>query len=187
MAAYYTYLISSLPMLHFGNRPPLTFKEFLTECTGLIPDEETDLLKKISKGDEALYETGQPTLKKWFSFEVSLRNELARIRSSRKHEPASKYLRKDGFTDSFVAHLAISAYRNPSILGSEEALDEARWRVLDGLTVGHYFDLDFLIIYSLKLLILNRWERIHAAEKAHLLEDRLYKIEATGQKSRDAS
>jgi hypothetical protein len=50
-------------------------------------------------------------------------------------------------------------------------LDEARWRMLEELCVGHYFDLDFLIIYALKLLILERWQRIRTADGGRLLEE----------------
>ena len=42
---------------------------------------------------------------------------------------------------------------------------------MDELATGHYFDLDFLISYALKLLILERWERINSADKPRLLEE----------------
>jgi len=34
------------------------------------------------------------------------------------------------------------------------------------LSMGHYFDLNFLIIYALKLGILERWARVDSADPA---------------------
>jgi len=41
------------------------------------------------------------------------------------------------------------------------------------LSTGHYFDLDLLITYAYKLLILQRWENIREADKKILLEQSL--------------
>ena len=41
--------------------------------------------------------------------------------------------------------------------------------------MGHYFDIDFLITYALKLLILERWENMRALDKERALEDLLKK------------
>jgi len=48
-------------------------------------------------------------------------------------------------------------------------LDEIRWKALDELATGHYFDLEFLVTYTLKLRILERWEKIHSADGTTLL------------------
>jgi hypothetical protein len=40
---------------------------------------------------------------------------------------------------------------------AEELLDRFRWRILDDLEVGHYFDLKKLMVYYLKAQIL--WRR----------------------------
>jgi hypothetical protein len=59
MPSYYTYLVSSLPMLHFGEKPPLSFKQFLDICKDLTPDTEIQLLKRIGQNDQALYESSR--------------------------------------------------------------------------------------------------------------------------------
>jgi len=175
MADYYVYLISSLPMLPFGAKPPFSFERFLEKCQGLIPDEETDLLKALGETGVPGYRGSQPTLRRWSVFDTALRNELVRIRASRRHSDPFRYLRQDGYTEPWIAHMATNAHRNPSILDAEKALDQERWRLLDELECGHYFDLDFLLVYGLKLLILERWERIAGADKASLLEEALQK------------
>lgn len=159
--AYYTYLISSLPMLHFGMKPPFSFEKFIQRCQGLIPEAE---IKALKSG---------VGLEQWQAFDKELRNELVRVRAARKHKAPEKYLRKDGYVSPYIVHIAMSAIRNTSILEAEKILDEERWQALDGLSFGHYFDLDFLLIYAQKLLILERWARIRLADKPDLLKQAL--------------
>ncbi|MDP3143314.1 MAG: DUF2764 family protein [Candidatus Omnitrophota bacterium] len=175
MPSYHTYLISSLPMLHFSIKPPFSFGRFMEICQDLIPEEELTVLKKSSLVEEAIPKNFHPTLKRWHAFDVALRNELVKIRAGRKHIEPAKYLRQDGFVEPAVSHLAMNAARNPSLLEAERMLDLERWRMLDELAAGHYFDLDFLIVYARKLLILERWERIRSADKAKALEAVLQK------------
>lgn len=65
----------------------------------------------------------------------------------------------------------MNAHRNPSILEAERMLDGERWCMLDELSLGHYFDIDFLIVYALKILILERWERIRTADSTGKLQE----------------
>jgi hypothetical protein len=155
--AYHIYLISSLPMLYFGMKPPFSFEGFIERCRGLIPENEIEMLKAASG------------LKKWQIFDKELRNELVKLRAARKHKDPLKYLRKDGYVQPYIIHIAASAIRNKSILEAEKILDQARWQALDELSIGHYFDIDILLIYGQKLLILERWERIRSANKQELL------------------
>jgi len=60
------------------------------------------------------------------------------------------------------------AYKTPSILEAEKTLDQARWEFLDSLSIGHYFDFNYLLSYLLKLKILERWDRIQRADKERL-------------------
>ena len=179
MANYYIYLISSLPLLLFGMKPPFTFERFLILSDGLIPEEDVTVIKNSSIFGEYDYTVKQPTLKKWVEYDTALRNELVRLRAARKHLEPAKYLREDIYVDSSIPHIALAALRNPSILEGERFLDLERWKFLDELSMGHYFDLDFLIIYALKLLILERWEAIRSPDKSKLLEDVLLKTKTS--------
>ena len=106
----------------------------------------------------------------YHDFEAALRNELVRIRAHRKHLDASKYLRSDGYADQWITHIAATAYRNPSLIDAQKTLDQDRWKFLDELSTGHYFDLELLMIYARKLSILERWERVRTADADKLLE-----------------
>ena len=188
MPAYYTYFISTLPMLIWGARPPFSFEKFLNLCQGFIPEAGIELLKKCSVTGEYVHPAParrggvhpvaqNSTLKKWHVFDTALRNELVRIRASHKHIDPQPYIRQQGhYRDSYLTHSAMNAHRNPSTLEAEKALDQERWNFLDELSRGHYFDIDFLIVYVHKLLLLERWERIVTADKSRLTEQLLQSI-----------
>lgn len=164
MAEFYTYLISSLPMLHFGAKPPFSYEQFLLKCRELIPAKDFIILKDLISLDNQ-----QAVIKEMRNFELLLRNELVKIRALRKKIDPAKFLRQDGYAGPSVYHAALAAYRNPSPLEGEKLLDEARWKFLDELSAGHYFDLSALIIYAYKLLILERWFNMNTADRDLLL------------------
>lgn len=169
MTDFYVYLISSLPMLHSGAKPPFSFERFLEICQDKISAEDIHLIKLTQEA--FLYTGDQSTLKQWCAFDTALRNELVKIRASSKHLDPLKYIRGQDYIEPYIAHTAMSVRRSPSILEAERLLDQERWRKLDELALGHYFDLDFLICYALKLLILERWERINTADMPKLLSE----------------
>lgn len=187
MPGYYTYLMSSLPMLHFGEKPPLSFEGLLRMCEGIVSAEDIDVVKASTRAVDYDYGSNQPTFqpkagppsagKKWRAFDMTLRNELVRARATSKKVDPLKYMRGEGYTDPFIAHIAIHAHRNPSILEAERILDQEKWRFLDELGTGHYFDIDSLIVYANKLLILERWERIKTADKTGILQRLTWKNE----------
>ncbi len=125
-------------------------------------------MRGISLSGEAVT-IKQPTLEKWHEFDRSLRNEFVKIRSGRKKIDPSRYLRGED-SDQRLYHAALHAYRSPSPIEGERSIDRERWLFLDELLLGHYFDLDTLVIYALKLLILEKWQRIDSADGALLVE-----------------
>ena len=173
MSSYYIYLISSLPMLHFGEKAPFSSDYFLGMCRELIPDDDLELIKLAARSSIDICPIKQPTLKIWCEFETTLRNELVKVRAVRRKIDPSRYMRRNGFVDNRITQLAINAVRNPSILEAERILDQGRWRVLDELTLQHYFDIDLLIVYALRLLILEKWDRVDTADTLRLVEETL--------------
>lgn len=174
MPDFYTYLITSLPMLHFGMKPPFSFERFLEQCRQFIPEKDFLLVSTLPK-PEQYSATGRRyrIIQKWIEFDGALRNELVKLRAGRKHLDPAIYLRTDGYSGSSPTPLVIAANTTISILDAEKTLDEIRWKALEELSIGHYFDLDLLITYAYKLLILQRWENIREADKSILLEHAL--------------
>jgi len=171
MTQFYTYFISSLPMLHYGIRPPFTFEEFLESAGALIGEKDRVFLENLPEHiDEYRPKSVNGTVRAWLDFDTALRNELARIRGHSKKIEAVKFLRPVTVHAADIAFIAASAHRHPHILEAEGILDAGRWAKLDELSFGHYFDLDALIIYAYKLKILERWDKINNADKERLLD-----------------
>jgi len=169
MPNFYVYLVSSLPTLYFGAKPPCSLEALLSKCSGFIPQKDLEVLRGLRS--EELPQQKNQTIQKLLGFETFLKNELVRLRAVRKKVAPEKYLRPNGYAGPSIYHVAQAAQRSPSPLEAERILDRARWNFLDELGFGHYFNLDSLIIYAFKLLILERWERINKADKQALLDN----------------
>jgi hypothetical protein len=167
-------------MLHFNAKPPISFEKFLSMCDTVISGEDMSIIKASLVSEEENRKAANLTLqskadmpqtyRKWHAFDISLRNELVKIRAARKKIDPNRYLRYGGYEDASIAHIALHAHRTSSILESESVLDQAKWQFLDELAVGHYFDIDFLIVYANKLSILEKWDKINVLDKAQAVE-----------------
>lgn len=174
MPSFYIYLISSLPMLRFGINPAIRLEDFIARCAQLIPGPGLAFIKQVISTDAyALDLSKDSILLKWKAFDLGLRNELARARAARKKISPEKFLRQGGSFDINITHIAQASLRQASILEAERYLDFKRWELLDELVIGHYFDLDFLLVYALKLSILERWVKIGASDKSEMAEKAL--------------
>jgi len=169
MAKFYTFLIASLPALNFGMKPPFSFERFLEKCRPLISEEDFSLLSNLPVTiDEYGKGVSHPMIERWLAFDTALRNQLVKIRAYSRKIDEAKYLRGETPIDVAISQVAMSSHRSTSILEAEKILDEARWKALDDLCFGHYFDMDSLILYAYKLKILERWEEIYTQDKERL-------------------
>jgi len=161
-------------MLQFASKPPLSLNDFLKHCAELIPKQDLGLIKQVVSTDAYLLDVSGPgILLKWKEFDLTLRNELVKARAVRKKVDPARFLRSEAHFDINITHIAQASLRHTSILEAERYLDLERWKMLDQASCGHYFDLDFLLVYALKLVILERWVKIGACDKAELAEKAL--------------
>lgn len=171
MADFYPYLIPSLPMLHFGMKPPFSFEKFLEICREFIPERDWQIIRSLpDPKDYQEYKTQQKTVRGWIMFDTTVRNELAKARAQRMHIEPSPFLRPGAAPDPTLTAAATVAVANASQLDAELFLDEVRWKALDELAARHHFDVDLLITYALKLLLLLRWEQVRNTDQSGMLE-----------------
>lgn len=163
-------------MLSFGAKMPFSYDEFLRICEDQVKNCEIALLRRISLEPLYPYEhITVPILRRWHAFDTALRNELVRVRASRLQREGAAFLKEDGYADSSIVRVVLQAQRSPSILTAERLLDEERWARLSDYSLGHYFDIEFLVLFALKLRILERWGRIDAADPQDQLEEAIAK------------
>ena len=73
-----------------------------------------------------------------------------------------QYIRCESYLDPYLTSSVQWATNQESPVESELSLDRLRWERIEALSKGHYFDIDYLITYALKLQLLERWERINS-------------------------
>ena len=98
-----------------------------------------------------------------WAWEKSLRNELVKLRANKLEISSDKFIRT-GDVVFDTNRIAQEAIKIESPLDAENFLNIARLAFLDTLSVGHYFDLTFLVIYYLKLQILDRISKFDSIE-----------------------
>lgn len=176
MSPYY-YVASTLPLLSFDEERPPSSTEFLDMCRDRLEPEDFSLLERAAltpNGDPSAvdleFETlldGPHVVAAWLSWESRLRDELIRLRAPKLDVDGGRHLSGAAYTTG-VYEIAREAVVAASPLEGEEILDRARWRYLDELEVGHFFDVAKLIIYYLKVQILERrslFDRKHGEQR----------------------
>ena len=158
MSSGYYYLIASLPRLQFGAPPPLTREQFLSRCAGQVSAAHYRILAGVELFQTRPVRTGLALLDRWHERERALRNVLAVVRAERLGVESATHLRHFR-RDPELAGIAKAILALDSPLAADEELDRARWHFLEELAFGHYFDLETLVVYRLKLRILERRAR----------------------------
>ncbi|WP_081941757.1 DUF2764 family protein [Spirochaeta lutea] len=162
MSQYY-YLVSTLPALFLGGEPSLTPEHFLSQCSDWLSARDIAILRNTNLIPPAKWnETStNALLLQWWEFEYLLRNELTAQRASNfgkspeeffRAAPGSEILRGFGH----VADAVRSTIQDSNPLQAEVGLNELRWGFLDELSLSHFFDLEALQVYYLRLLIATR-------------------------------
>ena len=154
MTQYY-YLVASLPMLFFSAVPPFNSQAWLELCREQVAEDDHALLSRISfatlnhqPGDHDVWQA-------YSSWETALRNELAVQRAQRLGVSPDPFLHQAPFYVGLPTMVkeALSAGTPKAV---EMTLDRRRWSYLEELEISTQFDLGRLIVYRLKLLLLER-------------------------------
>jgi len=151
----YYYLVASLPMLLPDDPLPLGSPAFLELCREQAAAEDHALLARISL-DAPGFLPGDPAAwREYASWETALRDELAVQRGQRLGLDPEPFLRPAPFVAGLTAVVreALGAGTPREV---EAALDRRRWSRLDEIETGTRFDLGRLVVYRLKLLLLER-------------------------------
>ena len=153
----YYYLVSQLPTLFFDKESPFTIEWFLEECKKWLSAKDYKKLIDIDLRDTQLNKKDSRLRRNYKLFEYHFRCDLASWRESvRKGE--------DFKPKNFPAELV----REGNPLEIEKNLLRYRWNYLNGLEQDHHFDFDLLIIYYLRLQLLqnlNRFDKEKGMEK----------------------
>ncbi len=160
MTQYY-YLVASLPMLLVDGPPPLGSPAWLERCREQVSAADYALLCRISFDDLGVRPGDPDVWRNYSSWETALRDELVVQRAQRLGRDPAPFLRPAPFYIGLPAIVkeALAAGTPKAV---EIALARRRWSFLDELETGTQFDMGHLVVYRLKLLLLERKNRFRA-------------------------
>ncbi len=153
MQSKYYYLISSLPLLQFAAKPEIEIKKFLSECEKWVGPLELWALRRASIDSSTIPCQRNQTLMRWREADSCLRDDLSKAREITQNSQGEK----------LPASMA-SVFAQATPLLMEKEFARKQWIMLDELESGHYFDTDMLIVYFLKLQILERFAAFNKDE-----------------------
>lgn len=171
MSRNYYYFAATLPMLSFGTKPPQANDAFLEQAEEFLSPRDAGLLAKARLLPSEQDAKGEKALVEWIRFENALRNETVRFRAKKFHSTPEDFYRGDYLPDPYLLALVAEAAGEDNPLQVERRIDLARWEKLEELERQHYFDLHFLIIYFLKLQLLNKWQSIRPEKGRAVLDE----------------
>ncbi len=176
MAQYY-FVAASLPTPTFDEKPFYTSEALLAMCAGELGAADLQEMREAFRyfSGEGVAPRRAGTFAAFDRRERGVRSALARLRAQRlgwELDPlqseaigatdASEWAESDVDAEK----IARDAFSHESPYDAEMILQRARWQHLEELSVGHYFDIDMLVLYMLKLLVLERNELLQREEGA---------------------
>lgn len=141
----YFYLVAQLPSLAFDREMPISIEAFLEEAAKWLPNREMRLLSAARVDQDEAVGPTHPVYARYRHFESRLRREIGLFRQA---------IREGGDFRPETFPLSLVKEGNP--LEVEKRLLARRWEVIDEEEREHHFDLGFLILYYLKLQILQK-------------------------------
>ncbi|MBL7072888.1 MAG: DUF2764 family protein [Candidatus Omnitrophica bacterium] len=144
MNSYY-YLVASLPHLEFKDAPPIKKEVFKEECRKWLSPRDLETLRsaKISASGKDALDT--KVVLDWKTFDSELRRLLSEERAG------NKITGSDSISSALEAALS-----EGTPLQKEIKYEKVRWDFLDAASKQHFFDINWLSVYFLKLQILDR-------------------------------
>lgn len=141
----YYYLVSQLPFLRFNEKTYITRDYLLGEAKKWLNPSDFLIFSGVDINSFSDSYGDPKVLRDYKKFERNMRNEILLLR---------KGLRANG--EHKVSDVLQEIVNQGNPLEIEKKLLYLRWRFIEELESGHYFDLDFIILYSLKVQILRR-------------------------------
>ncbi len=169
MSTAYYYFAASLPMLAFDTTSVYSLERFLEDCQRLMSDR--DYAEVLSALDENGPRARCPVTRQWKDFLRALRNQGVVARAGNLKKDPQSFIRGERVIDAGIVDAVTRAGKADNLLAGERILDELKWQRIEQIMNGHFFDLEFLIGYALKLQLTDRFEKMDSVKGAQVFEE----------------
>ena len=136
----YYYFVSQLSFLTFGQESYINREDFLDQARKWLATKDFLSVSDVSLNNFYPQAGDNETLTKYKNFEKALREEIASFRKDENYVGASFNLNLNEGTP----------------LEIERSLLRLRWKFIESLEEGHFFDLEILILHFLKIQVLEK-------------------------------
>jgi hypothetical protein len=133
---------------------------FLSECEKWLSKKDLKILKNISIDDLQTDSGDLDIVKKWKNFNASLKSEIKLMRSAVKTH-----------TKELLTENLRNIYEEKNPLLMERRFEKTRWDFLEQNEFFYNFDINSLILYFLKLQILERLLQFNKTEGEKTFEE----------------
>ncbi len=142
----YYYLVATLPTLEFGIEPGITVDGFMDEAVKWMDGHDLSVIRSLDLQTVSVDKRDPRHLKAYKQFEHEMRTDIAAWRDAQKRD-----------LDYKPASFPITMIKEGNPLEVELKFMERRWQFLNEMEREHHFDFTFVVIYYLKLLLLQRY------------------------------
>lgn len=140
-------------MLKSGESLPITYESFIAECKEKCSKRHYAIIASASLNGQK--KTKNKFLHSFEHFKVMVAKELASFRAQRLKLDDVRY-QYLGDKESRITETVRKAVFSDNPLDGEKLVLSLYWSYLDDVANGHQFDLDALLVYALRLQILQR-------------------------------
>jgi len=170
MAKSYYYFVSSLPSIHFDGRPAFSLEGFLEDCKRLLSSNDYLSMVNILSDAPERTESNDKTIKAALELYRQFNNISAALRAARAGKNPLDYIRGDMIQNSRITEIIQQALKQDNLYEAEKIIDRAKWDFLDEIAQGQHFNFECVVVYGLKLKILERYEVLRSAKGAEVYQ-----------------
>lgn len=154
----YPYLVASLPLLEFGEEPPMTAEELVAFCAGLLSSADLATLELVVAGRiDDIDDPGAYTIMRR---ERQLRNAVARHRAGRAGVDSTRYVRPHEGWDVEIEDVVGQAMVTTDPLERESMLDRLRWQLLEEAAAIPEYGVQAVYAYAPRLALMEKWQQL---------------------------
>lgn len=167
----YEYFTATLPFLDFEYDPPMSNEAFLEESERLLSKDDYSILEKFLSQTREKINVNDDTVNALAQFNLDFLNELVWFRAERAHKGSVESAGKTRAGNLSIIETVQQAAKMPNLLEAEKMMDKVRWQHWDNFLMGRNNGLAYMIVYGLKLKILNRTKKINSPKGREIFEE----------------
>jgi len=171
MANEYIYFTSSLPDLSFTGEPPSSVELFLEDCRSLFAGDDYTLVEGVLSGNVSDDRGGNAVVRNLVEFNQGFQNDLTHFRAERARKDASDYTRGPRTGSQHYTETIAQAGKMTNLLEAEKLIDQLRWDVWDDIVANSFFRVENVIVYALKLQMLEKYQAVRSNKGTEIFED----------------